>query len=181
VMPGRTGPTDPIELAKFLDTTMPGLLSGWRVPGAVVVVVKDGHILAQKGYGLADVAAGESVDPEHTLFRIASVTKLFTATAVLQLAEQGKVQLGVDAQVYLPDVRLPRTFARPVTVADLLTHTSGFDERTIGTAARTAAAACRPASSTATPTTTTDWPGPSSRRPAACHTRRSSSRRSSPL
>jgi CubicO group peptidase (beta-lactamase class C family) len=141
VVPGRTGPTDPSELARFLDATVPGLLNGWRVPGAVVVVVKDGHVLAQKGYGLADVDAREPVDPERTLFRIASVTKVFTATAVLQLAEQGKVKLGVDAQEYLPGVRLPHTFTRPVTVADLLTHTSGFDERTIGMAAPSAAEA----------------------------------------
>ena len=141
VVPGRTGPTDPAELGRFLDATVPSLLGSWRVPGAVVEVVKDGRVLAQKGYGLADVAAREPVDPERTLFRIASVTKLFTATAVLQLAEQGKVQLGVDARVYLPGLSLPSTFARPVTVADLLTHTSGFDERTIGMAAPSPATA----------------------------------------
>ncbi len=140
VEPGRTGPTDPAELARFLDATVPGLLGDWRVPGAVVVVVKNGRVLAQKGYGLADIATGEPVDPERTLFRLASVTKVFTATAVLQLAEQGKVKLGVDAQVYLPGLPLPRTFSRPVTVADLFTHTSGFDERTIGTAAPSGAA-----------------------------------------
>ncbi len=167
---------------------MPGLLGNWRVPGAVVVVVKDGRVLAQKGYGLADIATGEPVDPERTLFRLASVTKVFTATAVLQLAEQGKVKLGVDAQVYLPGLPLPRTFSRPVTVADLLTHTSGFDERTIGTAAPSGATAppldrvlmtqhraawSRPACSTATRTTTSGWPEPSCRRPAACRTRSS--------
>ena len=112
-MPGRTGPTDPAELARFLDATVPGLLGDWRVPGAVVVVVKDGRVLAQKGYGLADVAAGEPVDPKRTLFRLASVTKVFTATAVLQLAEQGRVKLGIDAQVYLPGLPLPRTSRVP--------------------------------------------------------------------
>jgi CubicO group peptidase (beta-lactamase class C family) len=141
VVPGRTGPSDPAELTAFLDSKMPGLLSSWRVPGAVVVVVKNGRVMAQKGYGFADVAAGTAPDPARTLFRVASVTKLFTATAVLQLAERGKVQLGVDAQMYLPGVRLQRTFARPVTVADLLSHTSGYDERTIGMAAPSAALA----------------------------------------
>ena len=141
VLPGRTGPTDTAELTTFLDATVPGLLDSWRVPGAVVVVVKDGRVLTQKGYGFADVAAQKTIDPARTLFRIASVTKVFTATAVLQLAEQGKVHLGVDAQMYLPGVRLSRAFARPVTVADLLSHTSGFDERTIGMAAPTAAPA----------------------------------------
>jgi CubicO group peptidase (beta-lactamase class C family) len=141
VLPGRTGPTDPAELTDFLDATMPGLLNSWRVPGAVVVIVKDGRVMAQRGYGFADVAARRAPDPARTLFRIASVTKVFTAMAVLQLAEQGKVQLGVDAQMYLPGVRLSRAFARPVTVADLLSHTSGFDERTIGMAAPTAALA----------------------------------------
>jgi CubicO group peptidase (beta-lactamase class C family) len=141
VVPGRTGPTDPAELTNFLDATMPGLLGSWRVPGAVVVVVKDGRVLAQRGYGFADVVGRKVPDPARTLFRVASVTKLFTATAVLQLAEQGKLRLGVDAQMYLPGVTVPRTFARPVTVADLLSHTSGFDERTIGMAAPNAALA----------------------------------------
>ena len=139
--PASPGPTDAAELARFLDPNMRGLMAGWHVPGAVVVVVKDGRSLLQNGYGLADVARREPVDPARTLFRIASVTKVFTATAVLQLAAQGRVKLGVDAQVYLPGVPLPATFSRPVTVADLLTHTSGFDERTIGMGAPSVATA----------------------------------------
>lgn len=71
------------------------------VPGAVFVVVKDGKVLLQKGYGYADVEKKIPVDPEKTLFRIASVSKVFTAAAVMQLVEQGKMELNRDVQNYL--------------------------------------------------------------------------------
>ena len=71
------------------------------VAGAVVVVVKDGQTLLQKGYGYADVAAHKPVDPETTMFRTGSVSKLTTWTAVMQLVEQGKLDLDADVNGYL--------------------------------------------------------------------------------
>ncbi|RJG17915.1 serine hydrolase [Paenibacillus thiaminolyticus] len=66
------------------------------VPEAVFVLVKDGKVQLQKGYGYANVEKKSPVAPEKTLFRIASVSKVFTAAAVMQLDEQGKIELNRD-------------------------------------------------------------------------------------
>lgn len=97
------------------------------VPGALFVVVKDGKVLLQKGYGYANVEAGKPVDPEKTIFRIASVSKVFAATAVMQLAEQGKIDLKQDVQQYMGEVKLKNNTGLPLTMEHLLTHTTGFD------------------------------------------------------
>lgn len=95
-------------------------------PGAAVAVVQDGRVILNKGYGLADIEKKIPVDPDKTLFRIGSVTKTFTAAAIMQLAEQGKIDLHADIQQYLGGIKLDNPFDVPVTVHDLLTHTSGF-------------------------------------------------------
>src|SRR5262249_53440742 len=84
------GVRDRSELESFVDGMMGSALVEHHIAGAVVAVVKDGALLFEKGYGFADVERRLPVDPERTLFRIGSVTKLFTATAVMQLVEQGK-------------------------------------------------------------------------------------------
>src|SRR4029434_7469530 len=95
--------------------------------GAVVSVVKDGQVLFQKGYGYADVEEKKPVLPDQTLFRSGSISKLFTATAVMQLVEQGKLDLDRDVNDYL-DFPIPKTYPEPVTLRRLLTHTAGFEE-----------------------------------------------------
>ncbi|TDL55471.1 serine hydrolase [Paenibacillus dendritiformis] len=97
------------------------------VPGALFVVVKDGKVLLQKGYGYADAEKKVPVDPEKTLFHIASVSKVFTAAAVMQLVEQGKIELHRDVQHYLGDIQMKNDTGSPVTMEHLLTHTTGFD------------------------------------------------------
>ncbi|MET3507320.1 serine hydrolase [Halalkalibacter oceani] len=97
--------------------------------GASVVVVKDGEVIGQKGYGYADQATETAVDPEETVFRVASVSKSFTAVAVMQLVEQGKIDLQEDIRTYLPELQFANPYATPVTVAHLLTHTTGFEIR----------------------------------------------------
>lgn len=116
------------DLGAWLDGFMPFALQRADIAGAVVVVVKDGQTLFQKGYGLEDVKAGRPVDPETTLFRAGSVSKLFTWTAVMQLVEQGRLDLDRDVNAYL-DFRIPPAFGRPITLRDLLTHTAGFEDR----------------------------------------------------
>ncbi len=111
----------------WLDGYMPYALSRGNVAGAVVVVVKNGQVLLQKGYGYADVAARKPVDPENTLFRPGSVSKLFTWTAVMQQVEQGKIDLDRDINTYL-DFAIPPFAGRPVTMRNLMTHTGGFEE-----------------------------------------------------
>ena len=121
-----------LELTKtdfetFLDALIPSQLRNRDIAGAVVSVVKDGQVLFQKGYGYADVEAKKPVLPDQTLFRPGSISKLFTATAVMQLVEQGKLDLDGDINQYL-DFAMPKTYAQPVTLRQLLTHTGGFEE-----------------------------------------------------
>jgi CubicO group peptidase (beta-lactamase class C family) len=106
---------------------MAAQLADKHVAGATVAVVRDGKVLFAKGYGHADVAAGKPVDPERTLFRIGSVSKLFTWTAVMQLVEQGKLDLDTDINTYL-DFEIPATYPEPITLRHLLTHTPGLEE-----------------------------------------------------
>lgn len=111
----------------WLDGLMPAALKMAQVPGAVVVIVKDGQPLIQKGYGYADWDRRVPVDAERTLFRPGSVSKLFTWTAVMQLVEQGRLNLDADLNQYL-DFRIPQFNGKPMTLRHVLTHTTGFEE-----------------------------------------------------
>jgi CubicO group peptidase (beta-lactamase class C family) len=127
------GPTDPAELEAFLDELFAKQMEEYHIAGAAVSVVKDGKLFFAKGYGYADLEDGSPVDPEETIFRIGSVGKVFTWTAVMQLVEQGKLDLDADINTYL-DFRIPDTFPEPVTIKHLMTHTSGFEDRHFGSA-----------------------------------------------
>ena len=120
-------PLNETDVSAWLDGYLPFAMARGDIPGAVVVVVKDGRVLAQKGYGYSDVAARKPVDPETTLFRPGSVSKLFTWTAVMQLVEEKKLDLDADVNQYL-DFQIPATGGPPVTLRNLMTHTPGFDE-----------------------------------------------------
>jgi CubicO group peptidase (beta-lactamase class C family) len=115
------------DLESWLDGIVPYALQRGDVAGAVVVVVKDGQVLLQKGYGYADVATRTPVSPENTLFRTGSTGKLFTWTAVMQLVEQGKIDLDADVNQYL-DFKIPPRDGKPVTMRNLMQHTAGFEE-----------------------------------------------------
>ncbi len=115
------------DLGAFLDGFVPLQLHRENIAGAVVLVVKDGKVLYERGYGYADVEKKTPVTPGGTLFRPGSVSKLFTWTAVMQLVEQGKINLDENVNDYL-DFKLPDTFAKPITMRNLMTHTAGFEE-----------------------------------------------------
>ena len=115
------------DFETFLDALIPSQLRNRNIAGAVVSVVKDGQVLFQKGYGYADVEEKKPVIPDQTLFRPGSISKLFTATAVMQLVEQGKLDLDRDVNDYL-EFAIPKTYQEPVTLRQLLTHTGGFEE-----------------------------------------------------
>jgi CubicO group peptidase (beta-lactamase class C family) len=123
----QQGPTDPAELEAFLDGLFAEQMEEHHIAGAAISVVRDGKLFFAKGYGYADLEEGIPVDPEQTVFRIGSVTKLFTWTAVMQLVEQGKLDLEADVNTYL-DFRIPDTYPQPVTLRHLLTHTAGFED-----------------------------------------------------
>ena len=122
------GPTDPAELEAFLDELLAQELEDYHIAGAAVAVVKDGKLFFAKGYGYADIEKGIPVDPEQTIFSIGSVGKTLTWTAVMQLVEQGKLDLEADVNTYL-DFRIPDTYPEPIRLKHLLTHTSGFEQR----------------------------------------------------
>ncbi len=122
------GPTDPAELEAFLDDLLRKEMEEHHIAGAAVSVVKDGKLFFAKGYGYADLEKDVAVDATQTLFGIGSVGKLFTWTAVMQLVEQGKLDLDVDVNTYL-DFRIPDTYPQPITLKHLMTHTSGFENR----------------------------------------------------
>src|SRR5438132_12258932 len=128
----QPNPAPPLELPTadfetFLDALIPSQLQNRNIAGAVVSVVKDGNVLFQKGYGYADVEAKRPVLPDQILFRPGSISKLFTATAVMQLVEQGNLDLDRDVNDYL-DFPIPKTYPEPITLRQLLTHTAGFEE-----------------------------------------------------
>lgn len=112
----------------FLDGVVPLQLAREDIAGATVSIVKDGKLLFEKGYGYADVEQKKPVGANETLFRPGSISKLFTWTAVMQLVEQGKLDLDKDVNEYL-DYKIPDAFGKPITLKNLLTHTAGFEEQ----------------------------------------------------
>jgi len=129
---------DPTAVARFYDEIIPQQLADNAIPGAVVTVVKNGQVLFSRGYGYANIENQIPVDPERTLFRIGSITKLFTWTAVMQLAEQGKLDLEADINQYL-DFEIPASFPQPITMKHLLGHTAGFEDGNYQMSVRTPA------------------------------------------
>ncbi|RII96096.1 serine hydrolase, partial [Clavibacter michiganensis] len=118
------------DVDTWLDGVVGSALQTTGIPGAAVSVVADGQVLTSRGYGLADTGTEGSparqVDPDETLFRVGSVSKVVSATAVMQLVEESRLDLDADVQQYLDfDLDTPKG---AVTLRHLLTHTSGFEE-----------------------------------------------------
>lgn len=129
--PTGAAPLTRENVEAWLDGYMPYALQTGDIAGAVVVVVKDGQVLTQKGYGYSDVQTRKPVDPALTLFRPGSISKLFTWTAVMQQVEQGKLDLDADVNKYL-DFEIPARDGQPITLRNIMTHTAGFEEQLKG-------------------------------------------------
>jgi CubicO group peptidase (beta-lactamase class C family) len=115
------------DLEAFLDGIIPLQLERSDIAGATILVMKGGKDLLRKGYGFSDVSKKKPVDPETTMFRLASISKLFTWISVMQLAEQGKLDIDADVNKYL-DFQVAPAFGKPITLRNLMTHTGGFEE-----------------------------------------------------
>jgi CubicO group peptidase (beta-lactamase class C family) len=115
------------DLEAFLDGMMPAQLEREDIAGAVIAVVKDGQVIFAKGYGYADFSKRTPVTSDATLFRPGSISKLFTWTSIMQLVEQGKLDLDRDVNDYL-DFKISPAFGKPITLRNIMTHTSGFEE-----------------------------------------------------
>jgi CubicO group peptidase (beta-lactamase class C family) len=115
------------DLGSFFDGIIPLQLERSDIAGASVLVTQNGQVLLEKGYGYADLKSKKPVDPATTLFRLASISKLFTWVSVMQLVEQGKLDLDTDVNQYL-DFQIRPAFSKPITLRNLMTHTGGFEE-----------------------------------------------------
>jgi len=119
-----------------LDTFMSGFIAEWDGVGGALAVAKDGRLVFARGYGLADIEAGQAVQPD-SLFRIGSVSKPLTAVAILKLVEQGRLDLDAHAFDILARLRPPAGQSmdpriQQITVRHLLTHTAGWDREVSG-------------------------------------------------
>ena len=132
--PALQGQIDPLDVALLqrLDSVMTGLVAGRTVRGAALVVERDTGVIFQRGYGSPGTNSRIPVDPEQTVFRAASLSKLFVTTAVLQLEEQGRVDLAENVDRYLRHLSVSTDRDRPITLHALLTHTSGIENRMLG-------------------------------------------------
>ena len=121
------------ELEAFMDGVMAAQMKAQAAVGGTVVVVKDGEIYLAKGYGHADRDQQIPFDAATTLLRTGSVAKLLTWTALMQLVEQGKVDLDADVNAYISPVQVPDTFpGQPITLRNLFTHSGGLEDGAIG-------------------------------------------------
>src|SRR5690242_16337544 len=117
----------PEDVGAFLDGIMPQQVATADIGGVVISIVKDGKVIFARGYGYSDVEKKKAVSADDTLFRPGSISKLFTWTSVMQLVEQGKLDLDRDVNEYL-DFKIPATYPKPITLRNIMTHTPGFEE-----------------------------------------------------
>ncbi|MCT4593323.1 MAG: beta-lactamase family protein [Anaeromicrobium sp.] len=116
------------DIKEFVENTVPKQLEKYNIPGASVSVVKDGQVLFTKAYGYRNISEGLKAD-SNTMFRIGSVTKLFTWTGIMQLVEQGKLNLDDDISKYLGNIKIGGNYKEPITIKNLMTHTSGIEDK----------------------------------------------------
>lgn len=127
-----TGLDDRAAVEKFVDGVVMPLMQINDSPSGTVAILVDGELIFTKGYGFADIENQVPVDPEKTLFRPGSISKLFTWVSVMQLVEQGKLDLDTDVNTYLENLQIKDTFEEPITLRHILTHTPGFEDGGLG-------------------------------------------------
>jgi CubicO group peptidase (beta-lactamase class C family) len=124
-----SGPRDAKEVEAFLNAFFAQATIKQKAGSAVVSVVQGGEVLVSKGYGITDPTSKSPIDADRATFRIGSVSKVFTAAAVMQLVDQGKISLQDNIEKYLDGYKVTNSFGTPVTIENLLTHTTGFEVR----------------------------------------------------
>ncbi len=124
------------DLKAWIDSQFTEGMDSFNIVGATFVLMQGDSILQISGYGMADIESNTPVKGNSSIFGIASISKTFVATAVMQLYEDGKLELDRDVNNYLTTFQLEYKFNDSITVEHLLTHTAGFDDRNIGTAVR---------------------------------------------
>ncbi len=119
-------PPDTSSLSGYFDAQIPAYLREYNIAGAVVAVVENGETVHLAGYGFANLEEHTSMDAASSVMHIGSAGKTFTAVAIMQLVEQGLIDLDADVMTYI-DFDIPTTYPEPITIRHLLTHTSGFE------------------------------------------------------
>ncbi|MFO1513491.1 MAG: serine hydrolase domain-containing protein [Verrucomicrobiota bacterium] len=124
---------DRVALESFVDHLVTNRMQGARVPGAVVTIVRGNQIIFNKGYGFANLEQHLPVDPDKTLFRIASVSKVFNAMTVMRLVDEGLIDVDEDVRPRLSAVGLDLDHKEygALTLRALLTHTAGIRDVSI--------------------------------------------------
>jgi CubicO group peptidase (beta-lactamase class C family) len=130
------GPTSTQEVESFIDSFINSSSIKPYLAGAVVSIVRDKNILLNKGYGYSNLEKRILVDPNKTQFRVASISKTLTATAIMQLQDQDKLELDKDVNQYLGSLNIPNLTGKALTLKHLLTHTSGFNYTDSGVTVR---------------------------------------------
>ena len=125
------------DLKVWIDKQFEEGMDSFNIPGATFILMEGDSILHMQGYGVIDIETNTAVNSELSLFGIGSISKTFVGTAIMQLFEEGKLQLDQDINKYLKTFQIDYKFGDPVTIKQLLTHTAGFDERNIATTVRT--------------------------------------------
>lgn len=123
---------DRATLEAYVDGVVKPLMKTNNSPSGTVTIARNGEIILAKGYGFEDIADQTPVDPYRTLFRPGSVSKLSTWVSVMQLVEQGKLDLDTDVNEYLETFQIKDTFAEPITLRHIMTHTTGFEDGGLG-------------------------------------------------
>jgi CubicO group peptidase (beta-lactamase class C family) len=126
--PARPLAAKDAEIAAFFDAFVAQRTRELEIPGAAIVVVRDGRTILAKGYGVESLQGRRPIDVDRSLFRAASISKLMPWILVMQLVEEGRLDLDRDVNAYL-DFEIPPAFGKPVTMRDLMTHSAGFSER----------------------------------------------------
>lgn len=133
--PARATPVE--DHGAYFETLFAALMEEHGIPGLAVVLVQDGRVVFQAGYGWANVGRQKRIDPVETIFPLGSVSQLLTTVAVLQQVEQNAIDLDTNIERYIAPLHVDRRFPEPVTLRHILTHTDGFDVRWLfGNAAR---------------------------------------------
>lgn len=115
-------------IAAFIDSYISRAVAERGIPGAAVVLVKDGRAFFERGYGVGDYESRRPISPEDSVLRQGSTAKLFVWVLVMQLVEERRLNLDGDVNEYL-DFRIPDAFGAPITMRHLMTHTAGFADR----------------------------------------------------
>ena len=116
------------NFTSFWDGRIQPELDNKNIAGVTVTMIQGGDIVFQKGYGYADLVNNIKMDGEKTMFRVASISKLFTWVAMMQLYEEGKLSLDDEITKYLPDLQIPNHYPQKITIKHLMSHAAGFED-----------------------------------------------------